>query len=344
MNTAEYLLALPKTELHCHFTSTMDAARLIALADRERIELPSHDPEQLFAYDNLADFLVAFQMANRAMTRRDDFSQVAYDGVRAGLPLGLRYREYYVNPQYFAPNGLGYADVIEPIIDGLTAARTDFGVDFRIVVAINRRAGARAAVELAETVVARPYDAVVGFGQDDLTEELTEDPGRFSDAYDIARRGGLKLTAHVGERPVDPVENIRIALDALKVDRIDHGYQIVHSPDLVTRARDSQVPFACTPISTTICSGYKITPQHPVAAMVRAGLNVSFSTDDAVFFRTDIAREYTEALPALGLGVDDADRIVLAGIDGAFLDDDAKASLRATCEAEIATLRASLTA
>ena len=342
MNAAEYLLALPKTELHCHFTSTMDAALLISLADREGIELPTTDPAHLFDYDNLADFLTAFQMANRSLTRRDDFARVAYDGVRAAAPLGLRYREYYVNPQYFAPNGLGYRDVIEPIIDGLTAARADFGIDFRIVVAINRREGARAAVELAEMVLANRYDAVAGFGQDDLTPELTEDPGRFAEAYAVARNGGLRLTAHVGERPEDPVDNIRVAMDELRVDRIDHGYQIAHSAELTARARDSQIPFACTPISTTICSGYAITPQHPIAAMVRAGLNVSFSTDDAVFFNTDISREFTDALPALGLSLDDADRIALAGIDGAFLDEDAKASLRASFVTDIAAARRGL--
>src|SRR6188474_1340105 len=145
MDATEYLRRLPKTELHCHFTSTMDAARLIALADREGIELPTRDADKLFDYDNLADFLSAFQVANRSMTRRDDFAQVAYDGVRAAAPLGLRYREYYVNPQYFAPNGLSYSDVIEPIVEGLDAAKVDFGVDYRLVIAINRREGARAA-------------------------------------------------------------------------------------------------------------------------------------------------------------------------------------------------------
>jgi adenosine deaminase len=343
MDVATYLRLLPKTELHCHFTSTMGAAHLIALAEREGIALPTTDPARLFDYKDLADFLDGFQSANASMTRREDFELVAYNGVRAAVEAGaLRYREYYVNPQYFAANGLTYTDVIEPIITGLRAAQSDLGVGFAIVVAINRRDGARAAAELVETVVAHPHDEVVGIGQDDLTPELTEDPARFTEAYTIAHSAGLKTTAHVGERPIDPPQNVAIAMDVLKVDRIDHGYRIVDSPELVERARDSQIPFACTPVSTTICSGWKLTPDHHIARMVRAGLNVTFSTDDSVFFRTDIAREYTEALPALGLRVDDARRIALAGVEGAFCDEDTKARLRGQFMGEIATLDAVL--
>lgn len=343
MDVAAYLRLLPKTELHCHFTSTMSAAHLIALAEREGITLPTTDPAQLFEYKDLADFLEGFQSANASMTRREDFEVVAYNGVRAAVEAGaLRYREYYVNPQYFTANGLTYTDVIEPMITGLRAAHVDLGVGFVIVVAINRREGARAAVELVQTVLDHPYDEVVGIGQDDLTPELTEDPGRFAEAYALARAAGLKTTAHVGERPVDPPQNVAVAMDELKVDRIDHGYRIMDSAELVARALESQIPFACTPVSTTICSGWRLTPEHHIARMVRAGLNVTFSTDDGVFFRTDIAREYVEALPALGLRVDDARRISLAGVEAAFCDEDTRARLRGQFMGEIATLDAVL--
>ncbi|GMA34427.1 hypothetical protein GCM10025876_06310 [Demequina litorisediminis] len=135
---------------------------------------------------------------------------------------------------------------------------------------------------------------------------------------------------------------MRIAIEDLQVDRVDHGYMIVEDEALVARARESQIPFACTPISTTICSGWTIDADHRIAQMVRARLNVSFSTDDALFFRTDVGREFREALPALGLDLDDARRISLAGVEGALCDDDLKATLRARFTGEIASLDAAL--
>ncbi|WP_152659519.1 adenosine deaminase [Demequina salsinemoris] len=343
MRVDDYLRLLPKTELHCHFVSTMSAGRLIQLADRYGVALPTTDPETLFDYDDLADFLVAFRAATDVLRTSEDLAQVAYDGVRADAAAGsLRYREYYVNPQYFAPKGLGYRDLLDPIIDGLRAAEADLGVGFRIVVAINRQDSPAAAVELVEQVLADPIPEVVGIGMDDLTPELTEDPGRFSDAYALARRHGLKTTAHVGERPVDAPENVRVALEDLAVDRIDHGYRIVDDPALTARARDAGMHFATTPWSTTICSGWTIDPEHRIRRMIDAGLSVSFSSDDAVFFRTSVAREFREALPLMGLGVEDAKRIALAGIDGAFCDDDTKAAMRARFAAEMLALDTAL--
>lgn len=345
MNIGDYARLLPKTELHCHFVSTMSAATLIRLAQREGIALKTTDPATLFDYDGLADFLIAFEAATDVLRTPSDLAEVAYDGVRAAVLAGnLQYREYYLNPQYFAARGIGYRELLDPVIAGLRAAESDLGVGFRIVVGINRRESARAAVDLVETIASHPYDEVVGLGQDDLTPELTEDPGRFAEAYALAKRIGLKTTAHAGERPVDPPENVRIAMDVLGVDRIDHGYRIVDDPALLQRAKDSQIPFACTPISTTICSGWTLDSNHRIAAMVREGLNVSFSTDDAVFFRTDIGTEYTHALPALGLGREDARRIALAGVEGAFLDDTDKAALRARFTGQIEALDAAFDA
>jgi adenosine deaminase len=78
--------------------------------------------------------------------------------------------------------------------------------------------------------------------------------------------------------------------------------------------------------------------------MVDAGLPISVSTDDALFFRTDLGREYREGLPALGLDAEAAKRIALAGIDMAFCSDAEKARLRAEFRAAFLALGALLEA
>src|SRR5439155_128785 len=112
---------------------------------------------------------------------------------------------------------------------------------------------------------------------------------------------GLRTTIHAGETPHSGPEDVRAALDVLHVDRIDHGYRVVDDPELLARVVDEQVPFDATPISTTICSGWTLDPQHRLATMIRAGVNVNISTDDALFFRTDLGREYREGLVELGV-------------------------------------------
>ena len=339
----DYLRLLPKTELHCHFVSTLSAARLISLADRYGVELPTTDPDELFDYDDLADFLVAFRAATDVLRSPDDLATTAYDGVRAAVIAGnLRYREYGVNPQYFAARGIGYAEFLDPVIDGLRAAERDLGVGFRIVVAINRRESARSAVELVEQMIRHPYAEVVALGQDDLTPENTEDPGRFVEAYALAKRHSFKTTAHAGETATASAEDVRVAVDVLGVDRIDHGYRVLDDAELTARLRDRQLPFATTPLSTRVLSKWPLDADHRIARMIREGLNVSVSTDDGVFFRTDIGLEYSEGLYEFGLDAAGAKAIALAGIDGAFCDDDEKARLRARFAAGFLALDALL--
>ena len=339
----DYLRLLPKVELHCHFMSTMPATLLVELAMARGVELPTTDPEQLFQYSDLADFLVAFRAAHASARSPGDFERIAYEGVRIGVERGnLQYRECFVNPQYFAAYGLSYRQVMEPIVSGLRAAKADYGVGFRLITAINRRDGGAAALELVEKVVANPMPDVVGVGMDDLTADGLENPRQFADAYALARRHSLRTCAHVGETQSATLDDVRFVLDDLNVDRIDHGYRIVDDPALVARALDLGTFFTVTPVSTTICSGWVLDPSHRIAAMIRAGLRVTIATDDAMFFRTDIGREYREGLTALGFGKEVGARIALEGVEAAWCDDDERTAMRASFAGQIAALDAAV--
>jgi adenosine deaminase len=319
----------------------MPATLLVELAAAYGVELPTTDPEQLFQYSDLTDFLVAFRAAHASARGPGDFERIAYEGVRIAVERGnLQYREYFVNPQYFSAHGLSYRQVMDPIVSGLRAAKADFGVGFRLITAINRRDGGTAALELVEQVVADPIPEVVGIGMDDLTIDGLEAPRQFANAYALARRHGLRTCAHVGETPSAALDDVRFVLDDLAVDRIDHGYRIVDDPGLVARARDLGRFFTVTPVSTTICSGWLLDPSHPIAAMIRTGLRVTIATDDAMFFRTDIGREFREGLTALGFGKDVAARIALDGVEAAWCDDDERAAMRASFAGQIAALDA----
>ena len=338
---ADYLRLLPKTELHCHFVSTMQPGRLLELADKNGVRLASRDVDTLLDSNNLLDFLALFNAAHDVLVTRDDFAQLAYDGVRDAVAEGnLRYRETFINPQNFP--GRSYTDVVDPIIDGLRAAETDFGVGFGIVVAINRNLGAAAATELVQRVVDNPRDEVFGIGQDDLSADGTESPETWVEAYALAGRHGLKRTAHVGETVEASPRSILVALDDLGCDRIDHGYRAVDDREVFARLLDRQVPLTCTPHSTRVLSGWPFEPDHRIAAMIAGGLNVTFSTDDAVFFRTDIGREYTDVLPAMGFGPDVAKRISLAGAGAAWCPPEQRARLEADFAAQHLALDALL--
>lgn len=336
----DWLRLLPKVELHCHFVATIRPSTLFELARARDVALPSDDARTLFDYDNIADFLDVFNAAFRVFTDKGVFERVAYESVEDAVAAGnLRYREYFVNPDRF---GISCGEVLDGVVAGLRAAEHDLGVGFGIIPAITRFGTPDEAVALVRTVLDDARPEVVGIGQDDLTPEKTEAPERWVDAYALADRHGLRRTAHVAEIPGSTAAAVTTALDDLSCTRIDHGYHVLDDPAVVARARDLQVPFTCTPFSTQVLSGWAMTPEHPVARMIRAGLNVTLATDDPTFFRTDIGREYAEALPAMGFGPDVARRVALAGVDAAWCGDEQRARLRAAFTAEIRALDARL--
>lgn len=343
MNRDDYLRLIPKAELHCHFVSTMRVSTLLELCAEHRVPLRTDDLDSLLDYEGLPDFLDVFNAAHHALTRGDEIARVAYEGVEDAVRSGnLRYREYFVNPDNFAGRGIDYPSLIDAMGDGLLQAERDFGVGFGIVPSINRSLPASAATRLVRTVLDHPRDRVLGIGKDDITPERGEDPRRFAEAYALARRHGLRTTAHVGENLTMPPENVLVALDELRVDRIDHGYRVVDDEAVLERALDAGVPFVCTPHSTAMLSGWEFSDAHRIARMVQAGLRVTFATDDAVFFKTDIGKEYVEALPRMGLDLADAVRIARTGFEAAWCDDAERSRLLADFDGLVTALDAAL--
>lgn len=335
-----YLRALPKVELHCHFVATVRPTTLVELARAHDVPLPSYDPATLFDYDNIVDFLTVFEAANHVFVDKGVFERVAYESVADAVAAGnLRYREYFVNAHLFE---IGYAEVLDGMVAGLRAAERDHGVGFGIIPAIARFQRPDEAVALVRTILDDGRPEVLGLGQDYLTEQNTESPELWRDAYALAAAHGLRRTAHVAEIPGSTAEAVTVAIRDLDCSRIDHGYHVMDDPAVVEVARELQIPFTCTPYSTQVLSGWAMTPQHPVARMIRAGLNVTLSTDDPTFFRTDIGREYAEALPLMGFGPEVARRIALAGVEATWCGEEQKHRMRTEFGARIEELDAEL--
>jgi len=345
-----YLRLLPKAELHCHFVSTMRPETLLELCRAHGVPLRTLDLDQLFDYSGLADFLDVFNAAHLALTTPEEIARVAYEGVQdAVATANLRYREYFVNPDNFVAGafgrpgaGMDYPTVIDAMISGLRAAERDFGVGFGIIIGINRSLPAQAASDLVRTVVAHPRNEVLGIGQDDLTPEKSEDPLRFAEAYRLAHESGLRCTAHVGETIEASPGDVVTAATELQLDRIDHGYRVIDDPEALTAIRATGLSFTCTPHSTVMLSGWELTADHRIARMVRAGLPVTLATDDAVFFKTDLAREYVEALPAMGITAEEATLIARQGFIASWCPDQQKQRLLADFDGAALALRTAL--
>jgi len=322
-----FLRGLPKVELHCHLEGSVPADTFLDLSARHGVALPTRDPDHVYDFTSFLGFLDLYYLVCESVRDAADFERAVYDSLARGVRTGnLRYRE-----MFFSPTNHTYVDyptMVAGLTAGIEAAEADFGVRCRIIADINRRQSPAVALELVETVLAHPSPYVVGIGMDD--DEDSGPPELFAEAYALAARGGLKRTAHAGE--MGSSINVRTSLEVLGCDRIDHGYAMVLDPSVMALVRDSGVHVTGAWFVNNFHAGVftdGVDPAStPLAAMIRAGLPVSLNTDDPTMIPTDLVAEYGNVASALGLDRAAVVQLAANAIDGAWLDDGDKASLR----------------
>jgi hypothetical protein len=164
--------------------------------------------------------------------------------------------------------------------------------------------------------------------------EAPDPPEKFVEAYRLAKRGGLRLTAHACEDA--PAQNITTCLDLLGCERIDHGYHILGDDEVVKRALDDGITFTVCPTATAVCY---FDPddftKHPIREMASQGLKIMLNSDDPPMFHTDIGKEYVEMTKAAEWPPEKVREFVMNGVEAAWVDEGERRRMRAEFEREL---------
>jgi adenosine deaminase len=314
---------------------------VVELARKHGRQLPTEDPTDLYRFSSLDSFLEIFWLVQSLIGDRDDWARVGYEATLDAAPHGLRYREAFFTPARHLEAGQSLADIIAGLTEGIEAAERETGARTFLVCDIDRSYGALPAVEMAEDLVALRRDGgaerVIGLGMD--STERGVDPADFAPAYQVARDAGLHVTGHAGE-DTGP-ENIAAAIEALHLERIDHGIAVVEDPALMARLAEARIPFdVCPSSNVVIANRYATLAEHPLRRMREAGLLVTINTDDPAMTGADLGREYRDVAEALGYGFDEMCRIAVEGIDATWLDEAGRSDLRRSFQEAIARIPA----
>lgn len=334
---------IPKVELHCHVEGTVRPATVVELARKAGRPLPVEDPRALYSYDSLDSFLSIFWLVQELIADRGDWARIAYESLVDGSAHGLRYREMFFTPARHLVAGQDLGEIVAGLTEGIEAAEAETGVRCRLIAAMDRAYGPDAAVQFVEAVGvlrrAGRAERILGVGAD--STELGVDMRAFAPAFRLAARHGFRRTCHAGEAVGTGPENIRIALDDLGAERIDHGVAIVEDPALVERAARERIPLTVCPTSNVVIANrYRSLADHPLPAMRAAGVLVTVNTDDPAMQDLDLGEEYRRVGEAFGWDTDELGRLAVEGIDSTWLDDADKRSLATEFRAALGALSA----
>ena len=150
MDVVTALDRLPKVELHCHVEGTMRPDTVVELARKNRVELPTSEPTELYRYSNLDTFLEIFWLVQSTLGSREDWARLAYESIVDGAAHGLVYRETFFTPARHLDAGQDLADIVAGLAEGLATAEGETGVRAMLIADIDRAYGAAAGLAMVQ--------------------------------------------------------------------------------------------------------------------------------------------------------------------------------------------------
>ena len=331
-----WVRALPKVELHVHVEGAARATTVADLARRHDVNLGVSDPADLYRYADLADFLRVFDLVCRVLVDADDIHRVTYESLQIAQWAGVRRREMFFSPTFLLRHGVPFATIWDGLSRGAADARHDFGIECGLIMDVDKPSGAAAATELLAMAESCDRALLIGIGGD--AGERGVDLDAFAAPFAAARARGWRTTMHLGEE--GPAADIRVGVDVLGVDRIDHGVSLVHDLALTAQVADQRIPVTCCPSSNVQIGIVASIADHPIAALRGAGVLVGVNSDNAEMFGVDMADELSNVSAAFEWAIDDLEDLCLAGVESSWLDDTAKQQMTAEFVAEMNGLRA----
>jgi aminodeoxyfutalosine deaminase len=305
------IAALPKAELHVHLEGSMQPATVVQIAARHGVQVTEVEVRRRYAYQDFVEFIEAFKWVTSFLREPPDYALIVRDFAEALVAQRVAYAEVTLSIGVMQLRGQDPQANFEAMLEA-AAEFEPRGLRLRWVWDAVRQFGVNAAMEVVEAAGRCHSNKIVAFGIGG--DERSIPAKQFREVYDRAEDLGMHRLIHAGE--VGGPENIREAIEHLKVERIGHGIAAINDRALMDFLAERQIPLEVCPASN-ICTGALAVQlggqptilEHPLPKLFRHGIPIVLSTDDPTMFHTTLDGEYENAA-RMGLREDELRRLV----------------------------------
>jgi aminodeoxyfutalosine deaminase len=321
----DFLVGLPKAELHLHLEGTIKPSTLVKLSERHDAEpITLAEAEALYTYQNFEHFLSVWTIACQRLQTPEDYATIAYDMFESLAQQGVKHAEVYV-----AVGGLvatrPHVNVVD-VFSAIEVARIEcearFGISALWIVDATRQRGAEHVGHVFDIAakLRERFPAVVGVGIGG--DEVRGPCGLFKDVFRKARQNGLKLTAHCGEATgqVDGPLETWDAID-MGVERLGHALGAQYDDDLLEELKRMGTVLELNVTSNLRTGVCKSLHCHPIKKYVELGLKCTINSDDPAMFGSNLLQEYVLVHGELGFSMEDMRNFALNSFRCSFLND-----------------------
>ena len=220
----------------------------------------------------------------------DNLAKVTYDILSdAYHNHNVRLLELRYSPTIHTQAGLTPRQAIVAVLAGMNRAMKDMpGLETGMIVIAMRHMGPHIAKILARQAISEGQQfhgraGVIGF--DIAGAERGNPPRLFKEAYEVARGGGLGLTADAGED--EDSWAIWEAIDELGCTRIGHGCSAIKDKALLKRMARDQILVEICQVSNKHTGAVIIGDKHPIYTFLEYGIPVAICTDNTTVSNTN---------------------------------------------------------
>lgn len=325
----DFIVGLPKAELHLHIEGTLEPEMIFSLAQRNGVKLAYESEQALreaYAFTDLQSFLNLYYAGAGVLITEHDFHDMTLAYFQRVHADGVRHVEIMFDPQTHTVRGVAMETIFKGLASAMRQARSQWGISGYLILSFLRHLSeedAFATLQQALPLREQYADIWTAIGLD--SAERGNPPEKFERVYAKCRELGFRLVAHAGEE--GPPAYVRDALDLLHVERIDHGVRSEEDPELMQRLLDAQMPLTVCPLSNLKLCVFDTIEQHNLARLLRQGLCVTINSDDPAYFGGYLVDNYMAVAQALDLSRDDLVTLARNSIVACFLPEHEKNAL-----------------
>ena len=337
LSTPEFARRLPKVLLHEHLDGALRVATLFELLQQRDLASPAADVPALAAWfqarahaGSLVEYLKGFALTVAAMATPEALERVAFEAAEDARAQGCVLAEFRIAPLLFEPHGVAPDDTVAALLRGLTRSALPSG----LIVCAMRHLPETETLRAADLALRWHGRGVVGF--DLAGAERGHPPGQHARALQRVRDAGLPITLHAGE--ADEAERVLEAA-RLGARRIGHGVYLADAladparTHLVDEVKALGLHLEVCPTSNVHTGVSPSLATHPITPLWRAGVSLSFHTDNTLMSCTTLSGEAEDLLRQTPLQRADLVQMQRQAVQASFLPERQRQAALAALEA-----------
>ncbi len=337
-NTPGTIQKLPKAELHLHLEGSVTPKLLRHLATKYETEYMDWSVErlsdELFKYVDFAAFLDTFRVVCEHLRESRDYLVVFNRLTKSLQAQNVRYAEIIYSPSIPARFGHDGAKILAALLKRSRVVEERGGPKIRWILDCVRQWEVEEARQTAELAVKYRDRGVValGLGGDELSRPMSD----LEEVFSWAKAHELFIHVHAGE--TGGPDQVWDAVRILGANRVGHGIQAARDPQLMSYLREHAIGLDVCLTSNVKTGAWRHLSSNPFRLLFARGLAVSINTDDPGLFQTTLVEELARCVEVFDISTEGLHRILLQGIQSAFLPHDEKMELMQSFQNEIHNL------